>query len=632
MNRVALINMPFASLGRPSIGLALLQGGLNRASIDADTFYFNLSFAKTIGASVFNWIAEMSPTTALLGDWLFSHAAFCEDAEPGAAYVDAILHRRFSEAFTPALLDAILGVRSQINNFLDDCVASVPWSRYAVVGFTSMFQQNTATIALARRIKKLGQNQCIVLGGPNCEGEMGETLLENLPFIDAVCSGEGDASFVTFVTRTLRGESVTDLDGISVRKDGQVIARSHSSRPILDMDALPHPDYSEYFAQLEATIGRESVSISIPFETSRGCWWGAKQHCTFCGLNGITMTYRSKSPERAVTEVLELAGQFGRELLCVDNIFDLRYLGTFFPQLADQNAGLSLFFESKVNLKREHIQLLRQAGVRLLQPGIESLSSSILRLMRKGCSLLQVLQTLKWCRTEGIGVVWNLLFGFPGEDADEYAGMASLIPSLYHLTPPMGAYPIRLDRFSPYFEHPESFGITSIRPQEAYSHVYPFNGDVLRRIAYYFEFTHPAFHTGLSYCAPVVDAVSAWQKAHTESALEAHIESGALEITDCRSQDSVFRYRLLGSDRMVYEFCDETRHFDTIARHLSTSGSNVVMSEGELTSLLAEFVNERLMVREGERFLSLATGLPAKSGAMLTAETSGQLAVEELGT
>ncbi len=40
--------------------------------------------------------------------------------------------------------------------------------------------------------------------------------------------------------------------------------------------------------------------IFVPYETSRGCWWGQKKHCTFCGLNPLGMNYRAKSPERAV--------------------------------------------------------------------------------------------------------------------------------------------------------------------------------------------------------------------------------------------------------------------------------------------------------------------------------------------
>jgi magnesium-protoporphyrin IX monomethyl ester (oxidative) cyclase len=56
-------------------------------------------------------------------------------------------------------------------------------------------------------------------------------------------------------------------------------------------------------------------------ETSRGCWWGAKQHCTFCGLNGGAMAFRSKSAERVVEEIRYLRDRYGVESLSVvDNI------------------------------------------------------------------------------------------------------------------------------------------------------------------------------------------------------------------------------------------------------------------------------------------------------------------------
>ena len=69
-------------------------------------------------------------------------------------------------------------------------------------------------------------------------------------------------------------------------------------------------------------------------------------------------------------------------------------------------------------------ELLARAGVRSIQPGIESFSDSVLRLMRKGVTGLQNVQLLKWCRELGLRPYWNLLWGFPGEDPQEYARMA----------------------------------------------------------------------------------------------------------------------------------------------------------------------------------------------------------------
>ena len=46
---------------------------------------------------------------------------------------------------------------------------------------------------------------------------------------------------------------------------------------------------------LESSASLATVP-TVLIETSRGCWWGDRdRHFMFCGLNGATMAYRSKS-------------------------------------------------------------------------------------------------------------------------------------------------------------------------------------------------------------------------------------------------------------------------------------------------------------------------------------------------
>ena len=59
--------------------------------------------------------------------------------------------------------------------------------------------------------------------------------------------------------------------------------------------------------------------------------------------------------------------------------------------------------------------LLKRAGISFIQPGIEALSSSLLKLMRKGVSAHQNLALLRYARCAGVHLVWNLLCGFPGD-------------------------------------------------------------------------------------------------------------------------------------------------------------------------------------------------------------------------
>jgi hypothetical protein len=56
--------------------------------------------------------------------------------------------------------------------------------------------------------------------------------------------------------------------------------------------------------------------------------------------------------------------------------------------------------------------------VHFLPPGIESLGTPILALMRKGITGLQNARLLKWCAESGIHVFWSVIYGFPGEPAE----------------------------------------------------------------------------------------------------------------------------------------------------------------------------------------------------------------------
>jgi radical SAM superfamily enzyme YgiQ (UPF0313 family) len=53
-----------------------------------------------------------------------------------------------------------------------------------------------------------------------------------------------------------------------------------------NLDSLPIPDYTEYFEELkECGLENKFSKTVIPYESSRGCWWGEKTMCTFCGVN-----------------------------------------------------------------------------------------------------------------------------------------------------------------------------------------------------------------------------------------------------------------------------------------------------------------------------------------------------------
>jgi ribosomal peptide maturation radical SAM protein 1 len=350
------------------------------------------------------------------------------------------------------------------------------------------------------------------------------------------------------------------------------------------------------------------VLPTLLLETSRGCWWGAKSHCTFCGLNGGTMAFRSKGSRRALDELEYLVDRWRTELVeAVDNILDMKYFNDLLPALARAGGSAQLFYEVKANLTRAQVELLAQAGVRRIQPGIESLSDHVLRLMRKGTTGLRNIQLLKWAKECGIVVEWNLLYGFPGETPEDYADILRLLPAIRFLRPPCAVGPIRLDRFSPYYDSPAEFGLANVRPILAYHYLYPAADGALPRIAYYFDFDYEPGVDPTGYAADVIAYITAWQGNPESGVLSATAGAdGGLVLADNRSDATVPQLTLSGLERAAYEYCDELRSGPGIARHLRELFPGVEFADRQVLDFLDSLVANRLMVTDGRHYLSLA--------------------------
>ena len=172
------------------------------------------------------------------------------------------------------------------------------------------------------------------------------------------------------------------------------------------------------------------------------------------------MAFRAKSPERVIAEFDELSERYNlRSFEPVDNILDLGYLNTVLPHLAAKEPPYRIFYETKANLRYNQLEKLVAAGVRWIQPGIESLHDGVLKLIDKGTTGMVNLGLLKWSRQLGVRLSWNFLFNFPEEEESWYEEMLTWLPLITHLQPPSGAYPVRFDRFSPYHVNPQKYGL-----------------------------------------------------------------------------------------------------------------------------------------------------------------------------
>ena len=590
---VAFGVLPFADVDRPAIGVSLLKAEIERLGFSSQIVYCNFELADLVGVELFTRISESLPSESLVGEWFFADLLFGDRIPHEQDYVARVLSR-FAQ---PSLVAQILEARKCRQEFVDRSLARFRALAPRLVGFTTTFHQTCACLALAQRLKQEPRPPLIVFGGANCEGEMGLQLLRLFPFIDFVCTREGDVAFPLLVRNVLRDGTQAPIPGILRQGESTEVTTPELVR---NLDHLPIPDYTDYFTRLADFPQASKINTDLLIETSRGCWWGAKHHCTFCGLNGDTMEFRSKSPARAFEEMRFLSQTYGvKRINCVDNILDVRLIQSLFPLLQESGLGLDLFYEVKSNLRYDQVALLKSGGVNAIQPGVESFSNEILRIMDKGCTGLQNIQLLRWCEELGIMPAWNLLAGFPGEPLSEYERTAELLPLLTHLHPPTSCSPIRLDRFSPLFARAEQFGLQRVRPSPAYYYVYPFGRRELASLAYFFDFDYPDDRNPNAYIGEVRKEVDDWYQVHgpcTKPEEYARLdatctEQGDVWITDTRPCAPVHTRLLTGPSADILVRCDSARNLPALLSHLEGAAR-----EEDVRGALAELEAQKLLV------------------------------------
>jgi magnesium-protoporphyrin IX monomethyl ester (oxidative) cyclase len=491
MRTICLLNMPFSDVSIPSIALLQLKA-ISESCLPPDiainVIDANLDFAKLIGLETYNDIAlSLTSLYAGYGDWYFRPLAFPEEVDNSAAYLRRFL---WSPTGASARMRDLVKVRhSIISTYLDHLIKSYDLDRSWIVGFTSMFMQTVPSIALAKELKARNPGIITAIGGANCEFPMGTIISRHISSIDYVFSGPGLRAFPALIAALadpdlgIKPESISGIQSYP-------LSAGHKSSGLygeeLPVDTELPLTYDAFLTRFESVFGSLGLKPSLPFETSRGCWWGKLSHCTFCGLNGSTMAYRAMQPDRALQQFKRLFAHADRvaELQSVDNILPKNYIHEVFKEL-DTPKQLSIFYEVKADLSYEDLAVLAKAGVTKIQPGIEALATTTLKLMKKGTTAYQNVRFLKWCSQLGITPSWNLLIGFPGEAEDTYSYYERTLSQLTHLPPPTGVYPVRFDRFSPYFMQSAQYGL-KLRPMDFYRYIYPFSDDDLFTFAYYF--------------------------------------------------------------------------------------------------------------------------------------------------
>jgi ribosomal peptide maturation radical SAM protein 1 len=504
MRKIFLINMPFANLTLPSIGLTQLKSVVDKTfkdQVSVEIAYLNQDFAHYLGGMLQLRRVNDSPNSHVsgIGDWFFRRSAFPDLPDNQEAYFKRYYPQ--GDEVTKGFLDFIVEKREHLDDFLDAQIDKYGMGDAFMVGFTSMFSQNVACLAMAKRLKKRNPNIITVMGGANCEAPMGKEIVKHVEQIDYVFSGPALKSFPQLLQHCLdeQRDKCHSINGVFTKENCRPRASlvtigggCGTVRDIgdeLDINTNVKLDYQSFLDTYFNNFPK-ARRPTLTFETARGCWWGQRAHCTFCGLNGATMAYRSMRPELALDQINSVFSYAPRvrRYECVDNILDKSYLKEVLPKIETPSNAI-IFYEVKADLTEEEMQVLARARVKEIQPGIESLATTTLQLMKKGTTVFTNIYLLKNCRYYDIIPAWNLLVGFPGEGKEVYEKYLTDIPLLAHLYPPSGVQQVRFDRYSPYFTKAEAYGL-ELTPMDFYSYIYPFTKESITDLAYYFTDTN----------------------------------------------------------------------------------------------------------------------------------------------
>jgi len=598
---VALVSMPTLSARFPSFQLGLLKPTLEREGIPVQPFSLFMYFGKFVGWRINETLSDVYP--CMVGEWLWTKAAFGDFANNDDYF--EIYRDNFAGICRQAgcSIADLRHLRDQVApEFIDFCCESIDWSRFGLIGFSVVFQQTLASIALARALKKRHPQIPIIMGGATFEDDIADEIIKGCPEVDYIHCGDADETLPQIIRRIYQGESMAGMPGIMWRDQGRIAFAGHAPN-LADMNKTPVPDFDEYFhARKEGGYGAsdQAQEVLLPIETARGCWWGVKNHCTFCGLNRAGMEFRSKRVDDVIQQLDELSRRYGiLDFNAIDNIIEPEYIDKLFRQLGDAKSDIRIHYEVRPSLTRAQLKHMRRGGLFSIQPGVESFSTHILKLMRKHTTGVRNLELIKWCTYYGINNLYNVLLRFPGETLEDYRLQCEVISKIHHWQAPWAIAKARADRGSPMYTEPETQSVSRLVPSACYEFLYPQPRFNLQRVSYYFEHEMGNTLADAEY-DEIFHAVGVWQQRWQQGPrpyLRYRKGLNTIQIDDgrnCAPRTATYS----DSYATLYEFCADARSRKEIDAAFDTAPW--------IEAALQEFIDQDFMVHLDNRYLSLA--------------------------
>ncbi len=277
-----------------------------------------------------------------------------------------------------------------------------------MVGITAVTMTFDSAMGVLRDIKEINDRIVTVMGGPHVTFCARQTL-EDHPSLDIAVLGEGEHSLVELARAVEKGHDLSPVRGIAYRRQTHICVTAR--RPFIEnLDALPLP------ARDLLPLGRyRALSMPVSMTTSRGCPF----KCIFCvGRKMVGARVRYRNPVAVVDELEYLSRLDFHQINIADDLFtaNRRHCLAVCEAIIRRRLKVTWTSFARVDtVSKELLTAMKAAGCRAVSFGIESANPQILKTIKKGITLDQVVSAVTQCTEAGITPYASFILGLPGE-------------------------------------------------------------------------------------------------------------------------------------------------------------------------------------------------------------------------
>ncbi|NLV40243.1 MAG: radical SAM protein [Candidatus Hydrogenedentes bacterium] len=284
------------------------------------------------------------------------------------------------------------------------------------VGISCLTQLADAARRISGLLKEARPGLPVIMGGPHVTSFF-DSALADFPGVDILVPGEGEETLAELLGALEHGRPLDTVKGLLYRgPDGRPVT-TPVRPPLRDQDLLPHPARHIYedrlYAPLPNQCRRRPATTVI---TSRGCPYGK---CRFCFQGGCyAAPYSRRSPENVVDELRRLAARGIREVIFWDDNFCIngKWVSRFCDLLDGERLNLTWTVFGRVNtVTEEMLRRMARSGCYNVYYGFESGNQGMLDAIRKGITLDQARQAVKWAKAAGMEIRGSFIFAMPGD-------------------------------------------------------------------------------------------------------------------------------------------------------------------------------------------------------------------------